>query len=243
MKRWVELATIARQPLSLIPLFVLRKWWRTDFRIGGLMMGARYADLGGVSEIGIHHEYGFVRTLAFPDHALVLDLGANIGCFAGLVFSVRDDLEVHSVEPSPDTNALLNRNRARYPHLHWVTHQVAIAVHAGTAQFAIHGASTARKISEHSGVAVRVESFDGFVQRIAGDRRVFLCKMDIEGAEVPIFRSGSAVFSQIDHVVVEVHGSQENGNLVRDALSAAFPRLEVLEGRRSTKPVFHAWRY
>jgi FkbM family methyltransferase len=238
----LQLAAIARHPLSLVPLFAFRNQWRTRFRIGKLTLGARRCDLGAVAEIGIHDEYGFIRKLAFPDPALVLDLGANIGCFSALVFSVRDDAEVHSVEPSPDTSALLEQNRERYPNLRWTTHRIAIATHDGTGSFSDYGPSTARKLAEGEGVPVKTESFDNFVGRIAGARRVFLCKMDIEGAEIPIFATGSGVLDRIDHFVVEVHGPPDNARLVKAALSAAYPRLEVVEGRRSMKPVFHAWR-
>ncbi len=152
MKKGLQLASIARHPLSLIPLFILRKGWLSDFKIGEFTLSARYDDLTAVSEIGLHGEYGYVRSLAFPDDALVLDLGANIGCFAALVFSVRGDVEVHSVEPSPDTSALLMRNRERYPKLRWVIHRVAIAARDGVARFTNHGPSTARKLADSDGL-------------------------------------------------------------------------------------------
>ena len=79
-----SLATIASHPLSLIPLFVLRDRWHTDFRVGQLTLGARHSDLTAVSEVGLQGEYGFVRSLNFPDRALVLDLGANMAGVEGV---------------------------------------------------------------------------------------------------------------------------------------------------------------
>lgn len=237
-----SLATIASHPLSLIPLFVLRDRWHTDFRVGQLTLGARHSDLTAVSEVGLQGEYGFIRSLNFPDHALVLDLGANIGCFAAVVLSERNDVEVHSVEPSPDTSALLARNRQRYPQLRWYVHQIAITERDGTVTFSDEGPSTARKLSVDRGVQVQSESFDAFVRRVAGNRRVFLCKMDIEGAEAPIFATGLTVLDQIDHFVIEVHGPPENGQLVKTALASMFPRVQLISGRLSKKPVFHASR-
>lgn len=237
-----RLATIASHPLSLIPLFVFRDRWRTDFQVGELTIGARHSDLTAVSEVGLQGEYGFIRSLDFPEHALVLDLGANIGCFAAVVLSARRDAEVHSVEPSPDTSAVLTRNRERYPGLRWHVHQMAIADRDGALTFSNEGPSTARKVSANRGVEVRSESFDSFVRRIAGNRRVFLCKMDIEGAEVPIFTAGSTVLHQIDHFVIEVHGPPANGQLVENALVSAFPHVRRRSDRLSKKPVFHASR-
>src|SRR4051812_9193427 len=100
-RRLYRLFSIARNPLSVIPLLLLRRIdWRADFRVGRLILSARRADLGAISEIAIEDEYGFVKQLAFPgSEALVLDIGANMGCFSALVFSTCPDGEVHSVEP------------------------------------------------------------------------------------------------------------------------------------------------
>ena len=242
-RRFVELAAIARNPFSVVPLFLFRRRaWRTDFRVGGLTLSARRSDLVAISEIAEHGEYGFVEKLTFPDNAIVLDLGANIGCFAALIFSCRSDVEVHSAEPSPDTSALLLDNSRRYPHLRWNVHRIAVADVDGTFAFSNDGPSTARRLTSGKGVAVAAESFDGFVSRVAGTRRIFLCKMDIEGAEVPIFSRGPRALAQIDHFVVEVHGASEHGEMVTAALSTAFPHLERIQNRGSTKPLIHAWR-
>lgn len=242
-RRFVELATIARNPFSVVPLLVCRRReWRSDFRVGRLTLSARRSDLVAISEIAEHGEYGFVQELTFPDNALVLDLGANIGCFAALIFSIRSDVEVHSAEPSPDTSALLLDNRGRYPHLRWHVHRTAVADFDGTLTFSNDGPSTARRLTPGRGVPVAAESFDSFVSRVAGARRIFLCKMDIEGAEVPIFARGPRALSQIDHFVVEVHGPPEHCSMVTSALSTAFPHLERIRNRGSSKPLIHAWR-
>ena len=91
-------------------------------------------------------------------------------------------------------------------------------------------------------MTVRAEAFDSFVTRVARGRRVFLCKMDIEGAEVPIFAGAMNILRQIDHFVVEVHGPAANVDLVSGRLLAAFPNLEMIPGRRASKPLFYAWR-
>ena len=81
------------------------------------------------------------------------------------------------------------------------------------------------------------------VSRIAGKRPVFLCKMDIEGAELPIFAAGDvAPFEQIEHLVVEVHGGVEECGMVTRVLSSAFPQLETITRPTSSKPLLHAWR-
>jgi FkbM family methyltransferase len=210
-----------------------------------MVLSARRADLTAISEIAIEGEYGFVTQWSFPGSgALILDIGANMGCFSALVFSTCPDAEVHSVEPSPDTFALLSENRARYPALRWHTHQSAIGAETGTSQFLNDGPSTARKLSPStaSGVLVETRTFDSFVTGVANGRRIFLCKVDIEGAEVPIFSGAMNTLAQIDHFIVEVHGPAANAALVTDRLSATFPHVEAIQGRGSAKPMIHAWR-
>jgi FkbM family methyltransferase len=242
----LQLVSAARNPLSVFPLLLFREIdQRVDFRVGRLTLSARRADLTAISETAIDGEYGFMKQLSFPEtSALVLDLGANIGCFSALVFSTCPDAEVHSVEPSPDTFALLSSNRARYPLLRWHIHQSAIAAESGTLRFHNDGPSTGRKLSPFTtgGVQVETEALDSFVTRVAGGRRIFLCKMDIEGAEIPIFSGAMKTLPQIDHFIIEVHGSDANATSVTDRLSATFPHVKAIQGRRSAKPMIHAWR-
>jgi FkbM family methyltransferase len=245
--RWLlGLLAAARNPLSVIPLLLFRRVERrVDFRVGRLVLSARRADLTAISETAIDDEYGFVKQLSFPESgALILDLGANMGCFSALVFSTCPDAEVHSVEPSPDTFALLSENRARYPTLHWYAHQSAIAADSGSLRFHNDGPSTARKLSPLTAgdVLVEAEAFDSFVTRVARSRRIFLCKMDIEGAEIPIFSGAMNTLPQINHFIVEVHGPAANAALVTDRLSATFPHVQAIQGRRSAKPLIYAWR-
>lgn len=234
----------ARNPLSVILLLVRGRERRIDFRVGRLILSARRTDLVAVSEVAIQGEYVFLNKLAFPGaETLVLDIGANIGCFAASIFSICPDAEVHSVEPSPDTFAVLVDNRRRYPHLRWHPHQTATASVNGTLAFQNDGPSTARRLTAGpTGLLIGVETFDSFVSRVAGGRRIFVCKMDIEGAEVPIFGGTLNTLAQIDHFIVEVHGSPDQADIVTARLSAVFPHLEEIQGRRSSKPLIHAWR-
>jgi hypothetical protein len=89
---------------------------------------------------------------------------------------------------------------------------------------------------------VEAEAFDSFVTRVTNGRRVFLCKMDIEGAEVPIFSGAMNSLAWIDHFIVEVHGPVTNVALVTERLSTVFSNVEAVPGRRSSKAMIHAWR-
>jgi FkbM family methyltransferase len=239
-----RLTPAARHPLALACVLAGRTSGRRfQFKAGRLALLARKTDLTAVSEAAVDNEYAFMSGLNLPADALVVDLGANIGCFAAAVFSICPGAEIHSVEPSPDTFALLQENRRRYPALCWQTHRLAIAHVGGILSFRNDGPSTARSLTDDdAGQPVRAETFDAFITRIAPDRRVFLCKMDVEGAEVPICAGTMRTLSRIDHFVVEIHGSPQNADLVRQRLTTAFPRLEAIARRSSSKPLIHAWR-
>ena len=49
-------------------------------------------------------------------------------------------------------------------------------------------------------------------------------KMDIEGAKIPIFAGAMTTLTQIEHFVVEVHGSPTNAAVITD-------RWNVVGGR------------
>jgi FkbM family methyltransferase len=240
-----RLAGTTRNPLSLVPLFLMRRReWRSNFAVGGMTLAARRVDLLAVAEVASMDEYAFLRDLSFPGaKALVLDLGANIGCFAAAVFSVCPAAEVHSFEPSPDTFAVLADNRQRYPQLAWHTHRAAVAADDGIRLFDNGGSSTGRKLSAGgTGVAVRTRTLGGLIAHVARGRRVFLCKMDIEGAEMSVFAGALDILADIDHLVVEAHGTPEETSLVEDRLAAEFPHVVRLPRHGSSKPLFHAWR-
>lgn len=243
--RFLRLLASSQNPFAVLSLVMSRDpRWLSDFRVGRLSLTARRTDIGSIADVVLEDEYGFLNGLRFPPaEPLILDLGANVGCFAALIFSICPSAEVHSVEPSPDTFALLARNRSRYGTLHWHTHRLAIAGEAGTLLFNNDGLSTSRKLSTGSdGVPVTAEAFDVFVDRVAQGRRVFLCKMDIEGAEVQVFTSATNMLANVDHFIVEIHGAAENTHLVTARLSAVFPHVEIVPGRRSSKPLIHARR-
>ena len=243
-RQFQRLAPVAQSPLSLLCMLTLRApERRSPFKTGRLILHARRTDLTAVSEVAVDNEYAFLNDLTPPADALVVDLGANIGCFAAAMFSICPGAEVHSVEPSPDTFALLLENRRRYPALRWHAHRLAIAHIGGIMPFRNEGPSTARALAiDGTSQSVQAETFDAFFARIARDRRVFLCKMDVEGAEGPIFAGTMSALSRIDHFVVEVHGSTEYTHRVRQRLAEAFPHLEAIARCGSSKPLIHAWR-
>ncbi len=63
----------------------------------------------------IFDEQAYLRHgVELPPHAVVFDVGANIGLFSLFVMSRRPEAAVHAFEPAPDAFACLERNAARF---------------------------------------------------------------------------------------------------------------------------------
>ena len=242
-RTFAALAPATRQPLALASLLVGGPGRQCEFRIGGMTLAARRTDLTAVSEFSSQAEYAFLEQWPAPHpDPLVLDLGANIGCFAAAVFSRYPAAEVHSFEPSPDTFAVLDGNRRRHPRLRWTAHHAAVAATPGRLPFANGGASTARRLAAGpDSVEVAAETLDGIIARVAAARRVWVCKMDVEGAEAGIFERPLDALRHIDHFVIEIHGGAPLTDRIRQRLAAVFPHVRAIDGRRSSKPLLHAY--
>jgi len=75
------------------------------FRNGARIKIGRAIDHVPIIEIFLNGEYGTI-----PDHAIVLDLGANIGVFSVYATSTARNLRVYAYEPFPPFAALLREN-------------------------------------------------------------------------------------------------------------------------------------
>ena len=115
-------------------------------RRNGVKFYCRRVDSVVLSEFAAG-EYDFIDCLSdSSNELLVLDLGANIGMFALVAFHAYPKCTVVSIEPSPDTFAVLQRTKLRNPELTWRIRCAAIAEVNGFASFNLAGASTGRRL-------------------------------------------------------------------------------------------------
>ncbi|GGO93609.1 hypothetical protein GCM10011584_32710 [Nocardioides phosphati] len=125
---------------------------------------------------------------------LVVEVGANIGYFALILAQqVGPEGKVISFEPDPDLNKILRRNVTfnGYPQVD--VREAAVAAEPGTATFFRSSVSTGdHRLFAHGpddeSFPVRIVTLD---DELAGERRVDLLKMDIQGAE-PLALAGAA---------------------------------------------------
>ncbi len=162
-------------------------------------------------------ELGNIKTVFFDEdenlplpqgHAVVLDVGANIGLFT--LFMIwkygRDRFaSIHLFEPNPDTYARLTRNLAANGLEGLCTaHMIALSDRAGTIYMeSPRGYSVLNMISETGTVPVRCETLDGW-RTTNGVGDVDLFKVDVEGHELTLLRGAPQTLAASRHLFIEV---------------------------------------
>jgi FkbM family methyltransferase len=207
----------------------------------GYRLQARSCDWDALNEVLIEDEYGELRShLEVTPSPVVLDLGANIGTFALFSFSVSPHAAVHSFEPSADTFAVLEGNRARNPQCDWHVQRAAGWGEDGTVSFSASAASTAGRVDAGGSESVPAMSLATILARCGG--RIDVAKIDIEGAEEPLICGGAFALQRIETLVVELHPDRCDAARVAATLRESYGRLFRIPGRRSSKPLLLATR-
>ena len=135
-----------------------------------------------------------------PEHALVVDVGANIGNHTVYLSKVMG-LKVIAVEPNPPALRLLRQNiQLNEVHDQVELHEVALGAEDGEATMEdndpnnLGRASVAmRKAGTSRDVKVQVRRLDDIV----GDRQPALIKIDVEGMEPAVLRGATAVLQRV----------------------------------------------
>jgi FkbM family methyltransferase len=138
---------------------------------------------------------------------VVVDLGAQIGCFSLALAARRTDATVHAYEASPSTAAWLERNvRTNRLADRVTTYAVAVSDHDGTLELAdnVHG-SALNGLTSTGGSLVTVPCRT-FGAAVAAAGHVDLVKLDTEGSEYAIvLGSRPEEWSGVGAVVIEYH--------------------------------------
>jgi FkbM family methyltransferase len=165
------------------------------------------SDIGVFTQFFFFDEYRCLSRLRNPK--LILDLGANVGYSSAYFLSRFKDCSVIAVEPDPANFIELQKNVAPY-RSRVKTIQAAVWPHPGRMDLEHPGRG------EEWGVRVK-PSDDGAVRAISipelltfsSEYRISLLKVDIEGSETDLFKSGSEEWlDKVDNIVIELHGEE-----------------------------------
>jgi FkbM family methyltransferase len=186
--------------------------WRSDTVRSIRAVGAvhplwgrtRSSDLYAFLQIFVEREY---ECLNLIDGDLILDLGANVGYSSAYFLSRYPKSPVVAVEPDPSNFAMLQRNLAPYESRATViqaaawSHDTKVSIRAEQYR---GGGAWARQVEEKKAGDIAGVDIPSLLAQ-SGRRRIGLLKMDIEGAEVVIFRGKCAWLNQVDRIAIELH--------------------------------------
>jgi FkbM family methyltransferase len=165
------------------------------------------SDLEVFSQILAFNEYRCVDGIKAPK--LIVDLGANVGYSSAYFLSRFDGSRVIAVEPDPDSFSMLLANVARYSDrittlnaAVWPRQERLSLNHIG------QGAEWGASVSPSADGNVNVVTIPELL-KLSGMDRISLLKIDIEGAEVELFSSGSESWLPlVDNIVIELHSEE-----------------------------------
>lgn len=176
------------------------------------------------------------------DHAepndVLLDIGANIGYVSTCFLAKVPDSKVICVEPQPGIVDLLRKNMTQFGERASI-HQVALSDEPGELRFHVdqdnRGASRVSKDGEITVQAVR--AFD----LLAKMEKLDLIKIDVEGHELPVFRSIENELSRLKPraILFEDHGvaASPSGSIGTILVKAGYAILGIDKRLLSTKLV------
>jgi FkbM family methyltransferase len=151
--------------------------------------------------------HGDCRVALQPAPALILDLGANTGLTARAWADQFPSARIVAVEPDADTCLLCAQNTA--------THAGTICLNRIIGPAAGHGVlanpaaiSMARQFTPlpaGSTGGIRISPIEELLDEYPSPGPV-LVKMDIEGAEIPLFKRAGLWLGRVQGVLVEPHG-------------------------------------
>lgn len=165
------------------------------------------SDMCVFRQIFIEREYACLDDVRGA--GLIIDCGANVGYSSAYFLTHFPGSEVIAIEPDPDNYAVLERNLEPYNGV--TLRQSAVWSHQTRLTLSEHmhgdGREWSRQVRE-----CRSESEMGFVSvdiksllEGAGFRRIFILKVDIEGAEAVVFADCSSWIDRVDNIVIELH--------------------------------------
>jgi FkbM family methyltransferase len=171
-------------------------------------------------ELLVTDEYGFVKDLGTPK--FIIDGGANIGLTSIHFLQQYPSARTISVEPFAETFEVCQKNLASYAE-RATTIQGAIWPKAGTVSLAPQSEEWANQVRDPApGETGTAEAFTMTDLIALCGGAVDLLKLDVEGAEKEIFRSGATRWLPfVRNIVIELHDEECVTRLVKRAIQPA----------------------
>ncbi len=177
-------------------------------------------DISTVREIFLRQEYAWAAE-RLPVAPLIVDVGANIGLASRYFLHHRPQAQILAIEALPDTYAVTQKNLG-LPEIAKQCRVVNVAIWSTNDQISISvptpGAFSRATVGEAGEVLVRSCRLETLLEQ-EGIDHVDLLKVDVEGAEVEMFRSADAWLGKIQALAIEFHDDSRSQCHFDDAMA------------------------
>ncbi|KAA9034601.1 FkbM family methyltransferase [Ginsengibacter hankyongi] len=181
------------------------------------------SDIDIFAQIFINKEYeNGIKTLPVPK--IILDCGANIG-LAALYFNYRYPYTlIYCFEPEHSNYKLLRQNVGAYSNIK--TYEHAIWTDTEKLYLNLNNPNDSFTVSDKNNddvVRINAVSLNDFLLENQIDK-IDLLKLDIEGAELPLFSKNLDWIHKVDVIIVEIHERINPGSTqyINDLLTPYF---------------------
>jgi FkbM family methyltransferase len=172
------------------------------------------SDVQAFAQIFIANEY---KVDVNRDPEFIIDAGANIG-LASIYFANQfPNARILAIEPEMGNFEILAKNVETYPNIQPVLGalwgeraEVEVIEGAGNWGFTVETQSGSQTSKGSTGRRVQGMTVDMILENY-GVERISILKMDIEGAEVEVFRDSSSWIDRVDSLIVELHERTKPG--------------------------------
>jgi FkbM family methyltransferase len=162
-------------------------------------------DLFVLYEVLAFNAYHIAPSLLPTDNVrVIIDCGANIGITSLFLAARYPGATILSVEPHPENFALLKANVAEVPRI-WPIRACVTGTPQSAVRFTAHEAAWGNRITTDTyGMLVPAITIEELCKQNGIDK-IDLLKLDIEGAEEQVLKSGTFL-TRTEHIIVELHG-------------------------------------
>lgn len=180
------------------------------------------SDIDVFCQIFRDREYECLDEVTAP--SLIVDCGANVGFASAYFLSRFPDATVIAIEPDPDNFAALKANvrqfgsRCKLINRGVWSSTVGLVMDDSSWGDGREWARTVRPV--RPGEVPQMSAIDiATILKESGQQRISILKVDIEGAELEVFREGAHDWlSLVDNLVIELHGA-EHERVFRNAIA------------------------
>jgi FkbM family methyltransferase len=200
-----------------------RRWSGSDVvAIRQCFMQRQYDMPLGPEGVTLQRVYDAI--IASGRQPLIVDCGANIGASVAWFSARYPQAHIIAIEPGPDNFELLRHNTSS---LDVDLHEAGIAPSDGTAYLSL-GDDMGHRTNDEAGLPIQMISLRTLLDHKPSSRYTpFLIKIDIEGAEQPLFSGDTASFDLFPLILLEPHDWMFPGKLT----SQPFFRYHAAAGR------------